>query len=149
MVWVTPPEVPVITSGTVPGGVPGIICLLASSHPPIHTAARDARAITRTTAGLGRPTATANFRSIRMEINARAKRSGNFKRAPQGQVLGGSVRCTIMEGAVVLTVTVNGEAEMPSGVTGGGAVQFAREGAPLQLSATVPLKPPAGVSIKL
>jgi hypothetical protein len=55
-----------------------------------------------------------------------------------------------MEGAVVVTLTVNAEAAVPFGVTEAGeAVQLAKDGAPLQLSVTVPLNPLMGETCKL
>ena len=54
------------------------------------------------------------------------------------------------EGAVVATVAVNADATVPFGVTEAGeAVQSAKDGAPLQLSATVPLKPLTGETCRL
>jgi hypothetical protein len=74
-----------------------------------------------------------------------------MKRKPvKGGQLGGSVRGPIIEGAVVVTLAVNAEATVPFGVTEAGeAVQLAKDGAPLQLSATVPLKPLVGETCKL
>ncbi len=55
-----------------------------------------------------------------------------------------------MDGAVVVTVTVKAEGEDPFGVTEVGAtVQVANEGAPVQDSATVPVKPFSGETCKL
>ena len=63
---------------------------------------------------------------------------------------GGNARGVIMDGAVVVTVAMNAEGEDPFGVTEAGTtVQFASEGAPVQLSATVPLNPLIGVTWRL
>ena len=58
----------------------------------------------------------------------------------------GSVEGTVTEGVVAVTVAVNADATVPFGVTEAGeAIQSAKEGAPLRLSVTVPLKPLTGV----
>ena len=55
-----------------------------------------------------------------------------------------------MDGAVVVTVTVKAEGEDPFSVTEVGATaQVANEGAPVQDSATVPVKPFSGKTCKL
>jgi hypothetical protein len=56
-----------------------------------------------------------------------------------------------MEGAVLVTLTVNAAAAVPFTVTEAGeAVQLAKDGAPLQLlSVTVPLNPLTGEICKL
>jgi len=64
--------------------------------------------------------------------------------------LGGTVRGAIMEGAVVVTVTVKAEGDDPFGVTEVGATaQVANEVASIQVSATVPVKPFSGETCKL
>ncbi|MHB8501435.1 MAG: hypothetical protein ACYDCG_06330 [Candidatus Acidiferrales bacterium] len=65
-----------------------------------------------------------------------------------GQVWG-SVVGIFREGADAVTVAANADATVPSEVTEAGeAVQIAKDGAPLQLSATVPLKPITGETCK-
>lgn len=55
-----------------------------------------------------------------------------------------------MEGAVVVTLTINVAGELPLMVAeGDDGAQVASEGAPEQLMFTVPLNPPAGVIWRL
>jgi len=62
----------------------------------------------------------------------------------------GRSRGTTLDGAVVVTFTVAVAAFVPSGVTDvGEKVQVARDGAPVQLSETAWLKPPAGVTLSV
>lgn len=62
----------------------------------------------------------------------------------------GPSRGTTLDGAVVLTFTVTVAVFVPSGVTDmGEKVQVARDGAPVQLSETTWLKPPAGVTLRV
>ena len=60
------------------------------------------------------------------------------------------VSSNIQEGAVVVTVAVNVAGLLPFGVAEAGeSVQTASEGAPVQVSVTVPLNPLMGVTCKL
>jgi hypothetical protein len=62
----------------------------------------------------------------------------------------GTVRGSVMEGAVVVTVVVKDEAAPPLGVRDAGeSVQIASEGAPVQVRVTVPLNPLMGVTWRL
>jgi hypothetical protein len=77
-------------------------------------------------------------------INARTKASINRPLTGDRGGAGGSgrERGALVEGAVVLTVTVTFVAELPT-VTGFGTVQVASEGAPVQVRLTLWLNPPS------
>jgi hypothetical protein len=81
---------------------------------------------------------SANIRGITIRIHV------------NGGYLGGTPRGTRIDGFVVVTFTVNADATVPFGVTEAGAgVQVASDGAPEQLSATVPLNPLTGATCRL
>lgn len=64
-----------------------------------------------------------------------------------GGAFGGTLHGTIIDGAVVLTVTVKGEAADPLGVIElDESKHVASDGAPVQVNATVPLNPLIGVT---
>lgn len=90
---------------------------------------------------------------LKRACNMRMKRS-SISGAPirtrfSGGVLRGAARGTIIDGAVVLTVAVKGAAA-PFGVAEfDDNEHVASDGAPVQLSATVPLNPLIGVTCKL
>jgi hypothetical protein len=81
---------------------------------------------------------SANIRGITIRIHV------------NGGYLGGTPRGTRIDGFVVVTFTVNADATVPLGVTEAGAgVQVVSDGAPEQLSATVPLNPLTGATCRL
>src|SRR5712692_7862455 len=81
-------------------------------------------------------------------VNRSSVSSGKPTRRPSnGCQLSGTVGGGIIVAAVVVEVTVKGEAVFPFGVTDAGErTQVASEGAPVQVSATEALKPLMGVT---
>ena len=153
-VWLTPLEVPVSVSMYVPVGVPGLCWPPPPpppAHPPTHVRIIKARARAGAKAKprLGR--FAAPLRYARNANKAAAKSSREMRRTrASGARVWGSVVGTVTEEAVVVTVAVNADATVPFGVTEAGeAVQSAKDGVPLQLSATVPLKPLTGETSRL
>ena len=55
----------------------------------------------------------------------------------------------LSEGAVVVTVTVTGVAELPAVAGLGDTAQVASEGAPVQVKVTVPDNPPSPPTLKV
>ena len=76
-------------------------------------------------------------------------KSKTIRNKPNGGIRGSVIRGTMSDAAVVVTLIANGEAD-PLGVTvAGEAVQTAKEGAPVHVSATVPANPPSGEICRL
>src|SRR5215467_6361631 len=105
-----------------------------------------------------RPYASANLRRDAEALNRasnsrrnRATKAGDtIRKGFAGGALGGSSRGIIQEGAVVVTVAVNVAGLPPFGIAEAGeSVQTASDGAPVQVSVTVPLNPLMGVTCKL
>jgi hypothetical protein len=75
--------------------------------------------------------------------------SGTIRDKPNGGMRGGVIRGTMNDAAVVLTLIANGEAEPLTVTVPGEAVQTAKDGAPAQVSATVPPNPLSGEICRL
>lgn len=75
--------------------------------------------------------------------------SRTMRNKPNGGIRGYVIRGTPNDGAVVVTLIANGEADALGVTVAGEAVQTAKEGAPVQVSATVPVNPLSGEICRL
>jgi len=96
-----------------------------------------------------RPSATTSPASINVIPNPSKSADTNRKVGHHG-VLGGSIGGRVITLEVLLTVTVNADEDDPlDGTKAGDTAQIDGGGAPLQVSATLPLNPLAGDTCKL
>ena len=131
-------------------GVPGFFGPLIPlpPQPPAHTRAtrrtarEDAKALLFHKSGFVNP--TSEITSAKTHDKSKTTR-----KKPKGGIRGVVTRGTISDAAIVVTLIANGEAD-PLGVTlAGEAVHTAKEGAPVQVSATVPANPLSGEICRL
>jgi hypothetical protein len=76
-------------------------------------------------------------------------KSKTVRNRPNGGIRGGVIRGTMSDAAVVVTLIPNGEDDPLGATVAGEAVQTAKEGAPVHVSATVPANPPSGEICRL
>jgi hypothetical protein len=152
-VWLTPLEVPVSVRVEVPVGGSRMVLAttIASGASTDHVRIIKARA----RAGAKAKPRLGRFAAPRVcarKANKAAAKSSRelMRTSASGGQLWVSVVGTVTEEAVVVTVAVNADATVPFGATEAGeAVQSAKDGAPLQLTTTVPLKPLTGETCRL
>jgi hypothetical protein len=138
-----------------PVGVPGLLVTLELPPPPPQPAiakisSNPAASVTNTAQGrLTRGCRRLRTTQARPERST-ASRSDPVRQGESGGAGGSSrERGALIEGAVVVTLTVTFVAELPAVNGFGETVQVASEGAPVQVKATLWLNPPSPATLNV